>query len=387
MRVLFLNESFLYYTGLVAKALAEAGNDIVLIAPYRAGDFRFHISDDPQGEFKQFLGDKVRLEWVDIPADTNPRTIRANLSVVRRMTNLIRRFKPDVIHVHDMADYRYLLTVAICRKRFPIVMTVHNAEPHLGKKDNRMEFLRPYLRRMSDRYIVHGQTIKEHLLRVSNIPAEKVDCISHVAFDFYRSWMTGRQDDGRTVLFFGGVFRYKGIEYLIKAAPSIRSRFPDARIVIAGSGPDWPRCRSFIEDPGAFELIDRALTNPEVTQLFEEASVVVLPYTEASQSGVLAVAYAMGKPVVATTVGSLPEGVQEGVTGLLVPPADSDALAQAIITLLEDDDLRRQMGQKAFEKATIGDFSPSNIAMRTQEVYKCAIEGRNRTTNTKGVFG
>ncbi|MCL6630548.1 MAG: glycosyltransferase, partial [Armatimonadetes bacterium] len=194
------------------------------------------------------------------------------------------------------------------------------------------------------------------------------------------------QDDGRTVLFFGGVFQYKGIEYLIKAAPSIRGRFPEARIVIAGSGPDWPRCRSFIEDPNAFELIDRALTNPEVTQLFEEASVVVLPYTEASQSGVLAVAYAMGKPVVATAVGSLPEGVEEGVTGLLVPPADSDALAQAIITLLEDDKLRREMGQKAFEKATVGDFSPSNIAKRTQEVYKCAIEGRNRTTNTKGVL-
>jgi starch synthase len=223
------------------------------------------------------------------------------------MTNLIRRFRPDVIHVHDMADYRYLLAVAICRKRFPIVMTVHNAEPHLGKKDNRMEFLRPYLRRLSDRYIVHGQTIKEHLLRVCDIPADKVDCVSMIAYDFHRLWITGRQDNGRTVLFFGGIFEYKGIEYLIKAAPSIRGRFPDARIVIAGSGPDWPRCRSFIEDPDAFELIDRALTNPEVTELFEEASLVVLPYTEASQSGVLGLAYAMGKPVVATTVGSLPK--------------------------------------------------------------------------------
>lgn len=386
MRVLFLNESFLYYTGLLAKALAEADNDVVFIAPYRAGDFRFHASDDPQAEFKRFLGDKVRLEWVDIPADTNPRTIRANLSVIGRMTSLIHRFKPDVIHVHDMADYRYLLTVALCRRRFPIVMTVHNAEPHLGKKDNRMEFLRPYLRRLSDRYIVHGQTIKRHLLRISDIPADKVDCVSMIAYDFHRLWMTGRQDDGRTVLFFGGIFEYKGIEYLIKAAPSIRDRFPDVRIVIAGSGPDWPRCRAFIEDPNAFQLIDRALTNPEVTQLFEEASLVVLPYTEASQSAVLGLAYAMGKPVVATAVGSLPEGVDEGITGLLVPPRDSDALAEAIIRLLEDNELRRRMGEKALEKATVGDFSPSNIAKRTQEVYKSAVEGRNRTTNTKGVF-
>ncbi len=80
---------------------------------------------------------------------------------------------------------------------------------------------------------------------------------------------------------------------------------------------------------------------------FQKASLVALPYLSASTSGLLTTAYVFGKPVVATRVGALPEYVQEGETGLLVPPADAQRLAEAIVRLLTDDALRAQMSGNA----------------------------------------
>jgi glycosyltransferase involved in cell wall biosynthesis len=98
----------------------------------------------------------------------------------------------------------------------------------------------------------------------------------------------------------------------------------------------------------------------------------VLPYTEASQSAVIPLAYAFGKPVVAAAVGSIPEVVDHGQDGLLVPPRDSDALAEAVIGLLKDPETRRRMGQSALKK-TRNELSWPVIARKTVEVYQAAI--------------
>jgi glycosyltransferase involved in cell wall biosynthesis len=102
---------------------------------------------------------------------------------------------------------------------------------------------------------------------------------------------------------------------------------------------------------------------------------VVLPYVSATQSGVVPVAYSFGKPVVATTVGALPEYVDHGRTGLLVPPRDEKKLAAAVVQLLQDVDLRHTMGENGkrmlFEKC-----APDVVARRTVEVYRRAVKGR-----------
>ena len=79
-------------------------------------------------------------------------------------------------------------------------------------------------------------------------------------------------------------------------------------------------------------------------ELFQRASIVVLPYIEGSQTGIIPIAYSFKKPVIATNVGSISEVVEDGVTGFIVPPRDSHALADAIIKILKDDDLRKRDG-------------------------------------------
>ncbi len=130
-----------------------------------------------------------------------------------------------------------------------------------------------------------------------------------------------------------------------------------------------------MRDPLEFEVHNRWIEEDERTALFRRAGVVVLPYTEASQSGVVPMAYACGKPVVATRTGGLPEVVEHGETGLLVPPRDEDALAEAVIKLLRDADFRRRLGRKGREKL-LTEWSPKVVARQTADVYRRAIDDR-----------
>jgi glycosyltransferase involved in cell wall biosynthesis len=102
-----------------------------------------------------------------------------------------------------------------------------------------------------------------------------------------------------------------------------------------------------IRDNGRFEIYEGFVPGDVMADFFQRASLVALPYLSASTSGILMTAYVFGKPVVATSVGCLPEYVEDGVTGLLVPPADVEQLADAIARLLLDDSLRHRMGENA----------------------------------------
>ena len=180
------------------------------------------------------------------------------------------------------------------------------------------------------------------------------------------------RDDGVSVLFHGRIWGYKGLEYLVRAEPLITEAVPEARIVIAGKGEDLTRYREMMVHPDRFVVINEFISDERRTELFREAAVVALPYVEASQSGVIPLAYNAGKPVVATTVGGLPEIVDDGRTGFLVPPRDVEALAQAIVTLLRDAPMRRAMGQAGRNKI-FGESAPEAVAARTAAVYRAAL--------------
>jgi glycosyltransferase involved in cell wall biosynthesis len=156
-------------------------------------------------------------------------------------------------------------------------------------------------------------------------------------------------------LFFGNLSKYKGLEVLIDAFAVVSNRLPGARLVIAGyPNPDVSveRLREQVKEKGLdssvifhFEYVPVQ----EVAAFFEISSIVVLPYLMIFQSGALQVAYSFGKPVVATAVGGLKEAVEDGKTGLLVPPRDAASLADAILRLLTDEALANRMGKRAKE--------------------------------------
>ncbi|MFC7659405.1 glycosyltransferase family 4 protein [Pseudonocardia benzenivorans] len=152
-------------------------------------------------------------------------------------------------------------------------------------------------------------------------------------------------DTAPNVLFFGTWSAYKGIDVLLDAVPAIRAAVPDAEIVVAGAvyGVDLPALQARADALGV-RTHPGYIPSEQVPELFGAARVVVTPYKRASQSGVVHLAYTFDRPVVATSVGELPTVVQDGETGLLVPPDDAPALAAAVVELLTDAERAHKMG-------------------------------------------
>jgi glycosyltransferase involved in cell wall biosynthesis len=135
--------------------------------------------------------------------------------------------------------------------------------------------------------------------------------------------------------------------------------------------------------PERFVVRNTFIADNDCAAFFRQASVVVLPYVEATQSGVIPMAYAAARPVVATTVGGLPEMVDEGETGYLVPPRDEVALAKSIVRVLGDDKLRARLGQNARQKI-VSECSAEVVADRTLEVYRKALDHRPAAASLAG---
>jgi glycosyltransferase involved in cell wall biosynthesis len=131
--------------------------------------------------------------------------------------------------------------------------------------------------------------------------------------------------------------------------------------------------------PDRFIVHNRHISDNDRAELFEQATVVTLPYVEASQSGVVPLAYTHGRPVVGTRVGGIPEMIDDGQTGFCVPPRDEKALAHAILRILKNPDLGRVLGANAKRKINT-ECSSSKIANSTVAVYRQAVNALSRQT-------
>ncbi|MFW6116110.1 MAG: glycosyltransferase family 4 protein [bacterium] len=296
----------------------------------------------------------------------------ANLGMVWHLRRLLNAVQPDVLHI----TFWHLWGTPGLRMlaRYPVVATVHDVSRHPGERGIWAipSTLYRWQWRGAGQIIVHADSARQQLLHRDGRRPESVHVIPIGTYDFYRSFAdTSQLERPNTILFFGRIWGYKGLMHLIQAEPRITQAIPDARIVIAGEGEDFREYRRAMVNPANFQVHNYRIPDEEVPELFQSASIVVLPYMEASQSGVIPLAYAFGKPVIATRVGGIPDIVDHGITGLLVPPADPDRLADAIVELLKDQEARREMGRRAKEKGE-NELSWASVAERTLRVYEKA---------------
>lgn len=333
-----------------------------------------HVTVIGPKEFSyKYFSRKIDIKNVlDSPIEWRPHRCLSFINIGKAT----REVNPDVIHL-TMAHHP-LIALSIhllgIDRKYPIVYTNHDPRPHI---DNLIwEVVGSLLYRhvvRVDKIIVHGKILKAMLIR-DGVPEEKIAVIPHGDYSFFTNFMKNVSTERNCILFFGHIRDYKGLEYLIKAADIISKEIPDLKVVIAGAG-DFSKYRRLIKDWSKFEVHNEFIPDEIVPQFFQRAELLVLPYVEASQSGPIHIAYAFKKPVVATSVGAIPEVVEHGKTGLLVPPRDVSALANAIIKLLKDEKLRKEMGENAYQKLR-KELSWDEIAKKTLEVYREAIRCR-----------
>jgi glycosyltransferase involved in cell wall biosynthesis len=165
---------------------------------------------------------------------------------------------------------------------------------------------------------------------------------------------------------------YKGLDVLVRAFAAVRKSLPDWKLVLAGSGHVPPG--SMGDGSDGIQILNRYITNVEVTGLMQRARFVVLPYTAATQSGVIAIAYALGLPVIASNVGGLNEMVLEGMTGLLVPANDPRSLERAILALATRRNLVPRMRKHILSMGR-HELNPLRIAREHAQLYANVLVG------------
>jgi glycosyltransferase involved in cell wall biosynthesis len=362
MRVACLTFWFYDYTIQMANELARHTEVLLLLPDYRSEEYVESI--DPEVNVHIFGYSRYAGRF-------GP----SCYPMLREIVAAIDGFGPDVVHFQ--VNNPMLCPLLPMLRKYPLVATFHDIEPHPG--EDRLLDVGSLLYRLTlfvsrvlpDRIFVHGKALRDILVENYRVPARKVHVIpigEHEVTPFVKFEEAGMEPDGRRVLFFGRIHRYKGLDYLIQAEPLITREVPDARIVIAGTGEDFGRYEEAMAGRDAFEVHNYRIPYEEGARLFQQASIVALPYVEASQSGVIPTAYGFRRPVVVTDVGSLPEVVDDGVTGYIVPPRDPAALAAAIVSLLEDPAACRRMGEQGYAKLKT-DMAWSTIARSLLAVY------------------
>jgi alpha-maltose-1-phosphate synthase len=293
-------------------------------------------------------------------------SVRSGLSAAAH----VRALRPDILHIEERESVR-ALPLFLVTPGIPKLLAIHDAQPHPGEAVGWHDAPRRLAASRADHLLFYSRfsqaLFATHHAQSSVVPLG--------VKEVFRSWL-GEETPERsdTLLFFGRIAQYKGLEILYQALPRIAERVPHLRVLVVGrpagnyANLAPPALPASVELVTRFETVDA----PTLRCLFQQATIVVLPYLEASQSGVVQTAYAFAKPVVASAVGGLAEVVRDGVTGRLVAPGEPEPLAQAIAELLLDSDRRASMHQ-AIQEQEETQFGWHVITQQLRQAYESTI--------------
>jgi glycosyltransferase involved in cell wall biosynthesis len=318
-----------HYTGLMYRALSKKYDVTMLSFSFQYPGFLY------KKEQKDFSNDTFKIEGTRYELNTvNP----INWLVTARKINDLR---PDLVIIQWWHPYFapcYQVLAGHIRGR--ILFICHNVFPH--ERFPMDKWLTKHTLKKGNFYIVQsGQDEKDLKSVISDAvykravhPTYNAFRMQNISKEKARESLCIPQDDN-VLLFFGFVRKYKGLDCLIKAMPEVRGMVENIRLLVVGDfGEDKEDYLSLIKEKKVQDLIniyDGYIPDREVEKFFAACDVVVLPYKSATQSGIVQIAYGFNKPVIATSVGGLPDVVTEGKNGFLVESENQKALADAIV--------------------------------------------------------
>jgi glycosyltransferase involved in cell wall biosynthesis len=262
------------------------------------------------------------------------------LKVVGAVRRYMKKYNPSVVHFEGFT----LRTVGLapyllrCKK---LALTVHDVVLHSGETSWKSKL---------PQIIFFRLPVKKTFLFYSSFSMQQFDkfakhskannvLLQMKPFSYFSKIAGDKPVAHKNLLFFGRISKYKGVDLLLDAMPAVLDHFPAEELLIAGKGAD----DSILKHPvlsdkkNNISLLNRYIPNDELTGLIRNAKLIICPYLDATQSGVLMTAFALDKPVIATNVGAFPEHIKNGFNGVLVENVNAKDISTAIISGLKNE--------------------------------------------------
>jgi len=296
-----------------------------------------------------------------------------DLSAAWRLSRILKQLNPDIVHAHDphavaMSALALSMSTQIAK---PPLVAARRVDFHLkGNSLSRWKY------RQVDCFICASEAIRTMLV-ADGVPAARAVTV-HEGIDLGRIdaaqpanlhqdlWLPHHAPIVGNV---AALVPHKGQRHFIDAARLVLPHVPDARFVIAGEGELRPALEKQIKDHRLEKHVLLAGFRPDILSLHKAFDIFVLSSVTEGLGTSLLDAMAASKPIVAATVGGIPEVVVDGKTGFLVPPRDHEAMAAAMIRLLKDDNLRTRLGAAGRARAE-SRFSAERMVQQTVRVYE-----------------
>ncbi len=269
-----------------------------------------------------------------------------NIKLFCSLISAIKKFRPEYIF-STMVHPWHNVIFTFLGKSIKRIKIIHDVQPHKGEDSFMYRILNRGDIRIADFWIVLTNLAKKQLVE-KGIAAKKICIIPHANFGGYASDSIALSTSiVYKIAFIGRINKYKGVDVLLEAFYNVLHYLPDLKLIIAGSGDCSEYMPMIAKLGGSVDLQNRWIADEEIPLIIDKVDFVVLPYIEATQSGVIPLSFAFGKTVIATSVGGIPEQVPKNV-GVLVPPCDSNALQNAILDMYKQPEQIMRMGKEAY---------------------------------------
>jgi glycosyltransferase involved in cell wall biosynthesis len=336
-----------------AAAAARAGyRTIVAVGPV-AGEVETTKNSDHRGYQLESIPSLVR----------NPSPFR-DLRALFQIFQLIRCSRAEIVHTHT-SKAGFLGRIAAVLAGVPVVIHTPHGHVFYGYYKRSVTKVILLLERCAASltdylvFLTAGEA-REHHERAIGRPERSVTIPSGVDLETLRAGAPSRQaarrsldwpDEACVVIGVGRLVPVKGFDLLVRAFSRVLDDEPKARLVLVGDGPERLSLERLAQATGISEGVTFVGTSEEVPRHLAASDILVAPSRNEGQGRVLVEAMALGLPVVGTRVGGIPDVLRDGECGLLVPPENPGELAQAILALARDGELRRSYGANALRQA------------------------------------
>lgn len=303
-----------------------------------------------------------------------------DISILWQLYKDMRANRYDIVHTHGFKADLWGTIAARLAKVPVIISTVHNQERYLINPI--VKILEKWIiSPIDDTIIVVSEGVKRFLIKTCGIQEKKIKRVYYginlgdIKIDKYKDIRQKFGIDRNAPLIgcIGRLIKQKGHQYLIQAAKMVMENFPEAKFLIVGKGRLEKKLKKLVKSLSLESSVIFTGFREDIYSIIDKLNLMVMPSIWEGFGLVLLEAMALGKPVVATNIGGIPEIIEDGKSGILVKPKDSKGLARAIIKLLQDTTLNKKM--QGIAQLSVKERFPLDKMLRDiDKIYSALIE-------------